>query len=277
MNIMHVLVSPLAVMGIMGGVFGVLLASAAVAFRVKRDERITNIRALLPGANCGGCGYPGCDGYAEGIVNDGVAPNKCVVAKGDIAAKIGDIMGVSVEASVPMRAFVKCRGTCAVSPRQIEYYGIHDCASAAAFPGGSPVECTFGCMGFGTCVKSCTFGALSIGPDGLPVVDASKCVGCGACVNVCPRGVLSLVPQTADVIVACNSHWKGPMVRKVCTAGCIACGMCAKNCPAGAITIEGDLAVIDQSKCIDCGKCAAKCPVKCIVTAQSCKVRKDIA
>ncbi|MBR0076028.1 MAG: RnfABCDGE type electron transport complex subunit B [Synergistaceae bacterium] len=277
MDIMHVFVTPLALMGIMGGVFGVILAIASIIFRVHQDERIGLIRAALPGANCGGCGYPGCDGYASGVVNEGAAVNKCSVGGAPVAQKIAEIMGVSAGDTTPMRAFLKCKGTCEAAPRQLTYDGIKDCASAATIPGGSPNSCPFGCIGLGTCVSVCQFGALSMGDDGLPKVEVSKCVGCGACVAACPKGIFTLVPVTADIIVECNSHWKGPMVKTVCSAGCIGCGVCAKVCPAGAIEIVNDLAVIDQNKCIKCGKCAQRCPAKCIKTGESVKVLEKSA
>ena len=269
MEYMHVFVSPLLLMGVIGGLFGVLLAIASVVFHVRQDERIGKIRAVLPGANCGGCGCPGCDSYADAVVNEGAAANRCVVGGAAVTAKISEIMGIKAEETVPVRAFVRCRGCPEHSPRTAGYDGIHDCSSAAVIPGGTPAACPFGCMGFGTCVKVCSFGAIAMGDDGLPKVDLSKCVGCGACVSACPKGVLALVPQTADVMVACNSHWKGPQVRSVCSAGCIACGLCAKNCPAEAITMDRDLAVIDPAKCTNCGLCAGKCPAKCIVTGQA--------
>ena len=277
MDIMHVFVTPLALMGIMGGVFGVLLAIASIIFMVHQDERIGLIRAALPGANCGGCGYPGCDGYASGVVNEGAAVNKCSVGGSPVAQKIAEIMGVTAGDTVPMRAFLKCKGTCEASPRQLVYDGIKDCKSAATIPGGSPNSCPFGCIGLGTCVSVCNFGALSMGDDGLPKVEVSKCVGCGACVANCPKGIFTLVPVTADIIVECNSHWKGPLVKSVCSAGCIGCGVCAKVCPAGAIEIVNDLAVINQNKCIKCGKCAQRCPAKCIKTGESVEVMQKSA
>ena len=277
MDIMHVMITPLALMGVMGLIFGIVLAIASIVFRVHQDERIGLIRAALPGANCGGCGYPGCDGYASGVVNEGAAVNKCSVGGAKVAEAIAKIMGVDAGATVPVRAFLKCKGTCEASPRQLIYDGIKDCRSAVTVPGGSPNACPFGCVGLGTCVKVCQFGALSMGDDGLPKVDVTKCVGCGACVSACPKGMLCLVPVTADVIVACNSHWKGPMVKSVCSAGCIGCTLCEKKCPKQAITIEHDLAVIDQSKCIKCGICAKVCPAKCIKTGEKVEVMKKSA
>lgn len=269
MSYMHVFVYPLAMMGIMGGVFGVLLAVASVVFRVTVDERVDRIRAALPGANCGGCGYPGCDSYASGVVNEGAAVNLCVVGGPSVSDIIAGIMGVTAEKTEPMRAFLRCKGTHAASPRLAIYDGIDDCSSAAIIPGGSPAACPFGCIGFGTCVKACEFGALSMSPDGLPVVNVERCVGCGACVSACPKNLFALVPHHADVIVACNSNWKGPQVRRVCKAGCLGCGVCAKVCPAQAITIDRDLATIDQTKCERCGLCAQKCPAHCIETGQA--------
>ena len=277
MNISHVMIAPLALMGIMGGIFGVLLAVASIVFRVHQDERIGLIRAVLPGANCGGCGYPGCDGYASGVVNEGAPVNKCSVGGAAVTEKIASIMGVDAGDSVPVRAFLRCKGTKECSPRQLIYEGIDDCRSAVTIPGGSPNACPFGCVGLGTCVKVCKFGALSMGEDGLPKVDIKKCVGCGACVEVCPKAMLCLEPVTADIIVACNSHWRGPAVKSVCSAGCIGCGVCAKVCPAQAIEVTNNLAVIDQSKCIKCGRCAAKCPAKCIKTGESLEVMKKSA
>ena len=276
MNFVHVMISPLALMGVMGGVFGILLAIASVAFRVHQDERIGKIRAALPGANCGGCGYPGCDGYASGVVNDGAPVNKCSVGGGNVAKIIAEIMGVDAGDSVPLRAFVRCKGDKDCSPRKLNYDGIDDCRSAATIPGGSPQACPFGCIGLGSCKKACNFGAITM-QNGLPVIDIKKCTGCGACVRTCPKAVLELLPQLADVIVACNSHWRGPAVKSVCSAGCIGCGVCSKICPVQAITIDNNLAVIDQSKCIKCGKCASKCPAKCIKTDQSIKKLKKSA
>ncbi|MDR3255900.1 MAG: RnfABCDGE type electron transport complex subunit B [Synergistaceae bacterium] len=254
---------PVLVLGSLGLLFGMLLAFASIKFYVETDKRMFMIRTILPGANCGGCGFPGCDGYADGIVSAGAKTNLCAAGGADLASGIAKIMGVESEISAPMRAFLKCKGSPDASKKIAVYEGIDDCRSAAILPGGSPKACPFGCIGFGTCVKVCIFGAISM-IDGLAAVDPGKCVGCGACVSACPKSVLALSPKTSNVQVLCNSNWKGPDVKRVCSAGCIGCGLCAKNCQAGAITVERNIALIDGSKCTNCGACLAKCPAKCI-------------
>ena len=254
---------PTLIMGVLGLAFGALLAFASIKFFVPTDERVSLIREILPGANCGGCGYPGCDGYAEGIVGEGAKTNLCAAGGSALAQGIAQIMGVESEGSVPVRSFLKCRGSAEFSQRNAIYEGIRDCRSAAMVPGGSPNACPFGCMGLGTCVRVCVFDALSI-VDGLASIDVSKCVGCGTCVATCPKKVLALVPRASNVQVFCNSTWRGPDVKKVCSVGCIGCGLCARACPESAITVTNNLASIDASKCTNCGTCVAKCPTKSI-------------
>lgn len=257
------IVYPVLVMGTLGLAFGALLAFASIKFFVPADPRVERIRAILPGANCGGCGYPGCDGYATGIVDENAKTNLCAAGGAALAEGIAEIMGVQAESAVPMRAFLKCKGSPEFSARNVIYSGIKDCRSATVLPGGSPNACPFGCMGFGTCVKVCVFGALRIEND-LAVVDPDKCVGCGTCVATCPKAVLTLVPKTSNVQVTCDSTWRGADVKRVCSAGCIGCGMCARACPEGAIAVENNLASIDWAKCTNCGACVAKCPTKSI-------------
>jgi Na+-translocating ferredoxin:NAD+ oxidoreductase RNF subunit RnfB len=254
---------PTAFMGILGLAFGALLAFASIKFFVPTDERVSRIREILPGANCGGCGYAGCDGYADGIVSEGAKTNLCAAGGPALAQGIAGIMGVASEKSVPVRSFLKCKGSPDKSERKAIYEGIEDCRSAAILPGGSPNACPFGCIGLGTCVKVCVFDALKI-ENGLATVDASKCVGCGTCVAICPKQVLTLIPQSANVQVNCCSKWRGPDVKRVCTVGCIGCGICAKVCTSQAITVENNVAVIDGLKCTNCGTCVEKCPAKSI-------------
>ena len=256
-------VYPVFVLGALGLVFGALLAYASIKFYVEVDERVSKIRELLPGANCGGCGYPGCDGYADGIVNSGAKINRCAAGGSELVSGIAGIMGVESVASVPVRAFLKCKGSPDKSKANAGYEGINDCRSAAILPGGSPKACPFGCIGFGTCVKGCVFGAMSI-KDGLAYADPDKCVGCGTCAAVCPKSVIELIPRASNFQVSCNSNWRGPDVKRVCSVGCIGCGVCAKVCQAGAITIERNIAKIDGLKCTNCGACASKCPAKSI-------------
>lgn len=252
---------PAIIMAVLGVAFGALLAFASIKFFVPVDERVSKIRAALPGANCGSCGYPGCDGYADGVVNEGAPVNKCAPGGAAAVDVIANVMGVSAGSSEPMRAFLKCKGTPTASPRNCEYEGVADCRSAVIVPGTTPNACPFGCIGLGTCVKVCSFGALSI-KDGLAYVDPVKCVGCGACIEACPKGVLSLIPSKSSEMVLCNSKWRGPEVKKVCSVGCIGCGLCVRNCPSEAITLNANLAVIDGTKCTGCGTCIEKCPVK---------------
>ena len=181
---------PTLVMGGLGVIFGALLAFASEKFYVAVDERQSKIREILPGANCGGCGYPGCDGYAEACVSGAAQPNKCAAGGPDVAAKIAEILGVTAEAAEPMVAFVKCHGTYDKTVKDCVYMGFDDCRSAAVVPGKGPASCTYGCLGFGTCVKVCQFDAIHV-KDGVAVVDREKCVGCGVCVTKCPTRALT--------------------------------------------------------------------------------------
>lgn len=264
---MNGMIYPALVMGGLGVVFGSLLAFASKKFYVEVDQRQTEIRALLPGANCGGCGFPGCDGYAEACAAGAAKLNLCAAAGPEVAAKIAEIMGVAAESAEPQAAFVKCQGSFAKTVKNCIYQGSEDCREAAVVPGRGPSSCAYGCMGFGTCVKVCAFGAIEI-VDGLAVVDREKCVGCGACAAECPRGVIAMAPKRSKIQVACSNPLKGPFVKQVCSVGCIGCTLCVKACPKEAIEMKGSLAVIDAAKCVNCGLCAQKCPVKAIADAR---------
>lgn len=260
---MNGILYPVAVMGSLGLVFGALLAFASKKFEVQLDPRQIQVRTVLPGANCGGCGYAGCDAYADAIVAEGAPINACAPGGAALVGRLAEIMGLDATADEPKVAFLKCLGTPAKTVKNSVYVGVPDCRQAAIVPGKGPTSCQFGCMGLGTCVRACVFGAMSIQND-LAVVDNEKCVGCGTCVTLCPRDVLSLIPRKTKVTVACNSPFKGPDVKKVCSVGCIGCTLCVKTCPVQAIEMKAALAEIDPQKCINCGLCIAKCPVKCI-------------
>src|SRR3712207_4280818 len=222
------------------------------------------VREALPGANCGGCGFAGCDAYADAVVNGGAAPNRCPVGGAAAAAKIAEVMGVKVDESEPKKAFVKCQGTCSNAKEKYEYFGSMTCIDAANAPGAGSKECSFGCLGLGSCVEACMFDAIHI-KDGIAVVDEEACVGCGACVSTCPKSVIDLIPVSKNVRISFNLHDKGLEVKNACATGCISCGMCARNCPKEAITMENNLPVINYENCVSCGICANKCPTHAIV------------
>ena len=260
------IIFPVFVMGGLGVLFGCLLAYASQKFAVEVDPRVAAIREALPGANCGGCGFPGCDGYAAACVEGSCPLNKCAAGGAPVAEKIAQIMGVAAEAADPQVAFVRCQGTHEMSPKNCVYLGISDCQSAIVVPGGGSTSCTFACLGFGSCVKACAFDAIHI-VNGVAKVDREKCVGCGSCMAACPRNVITMVPKKKKVHVACSNTMPGAFVRQVCKTGCIGCQMCVKVCPKKAISMKGALAVIDSSLCIGCGLCAMKCPAHAIDNA----------
>lgn len=251
-------------LGAMGLIFGWILAFASKKLAVESDPRIGEIIAVLPGANCGACGYPGCSGLAEAIVNGTAPVGSCPVGKAPVATKIALIMGVEFDNKFKSKyAKVVCQGGKQEQIDRFYYMGVKDCAAAGILNGG-PKTCEFGCLGLGNCVRACKFDALKINENGLPEVNLKLCTGCGACVSACPRGLMKLVDEDQQVMVLCKSHAKGPDVRKTCKVGCIGCGICAKNCPEQAISLINNLAEINPDKCIACGTCVEKCPMKTI-------------
>ena len=255
---------PVLSVGGMGVVFGACLGVASEVFKVEEDPRIGQVLECLPGANCGGCGFPGCGGCASAIVAGTAPVNACPVGGAAVAEKVGAIMGVAASSAEPVAAFVKCGGTCDKAKNKYDYFGIDDCNMAVQLAGQGAKSCSYGCLGSGSCVKACQFDAIHI-VDGVAVVDKEKCVACGACAAVCPRHLIDLVPYKAEHLVQCNSHDKGADVKKKCDAGCIGCTLCTKQCEADAIHMDNNVAVIDYEKCTNCGKCAEKCPAKVIL------------
>ncbi len=248
-------------LGIMGGVFGLVLAIASQVFHVEKDERLEPVTEALPGANCGGCGYSGCAAYAQAIIDGTAKLGLCAAGGSESVEKISAIMGIEAVAMERQVALVKCRGVNASVKGK--YEGIMDCAAAAKIAGGGPNKCSYGCMGFGNCVKACPEGAISV-ENGVAHVDHEKCIGCMACAAACPQGIIEAVPYSQDIVVACSSKEKGASLRKFCDIGCIGCKLCERTCAHDAIHVVDNLARIDYTKCISCSACAAKCPRKLI-------------
>lgn len=252
-----------SVLGGISIIIGVLLGIAGEKLQVEVDEKELQVRELLPGNNCGGCGYPGCDGLAKAIASGEAAADSCPVGGITVANKISEVMGVALEEKEKQVAFVKCGGTCDKAKKKYNYYGIKDCTKAVIAPGGGDKACSYGCLGYGSCVRNCLFDAIHV-IDGIAVVDKEKCVACGKCVKACPNNLIEMIPYSAEYKVQCFSKDKGKDVKLVCDAGCIGCKLCTRVCESDAITVENNLAKIDYDKCINCGKCAEKCPVKII-------------
>lgn len=261
---MKSLIFPIVSLGGMGLAFGLILGYASKKFKVEVDPKIPLVKDALPGANCGGCGYPGCDAYAEAVVNGDAAPTLCGPGGSSCSEKIAEILGVTVETADPKVAFVKCKGTCDKAKEKYIYYGIKDCRQAVVTPGGGSKACEYGCLGLGSCVEVCKFNALKI-VDGVAVVNEKNCVACGACVDICPKGLFDMVPAKSLVRIECNSKSRGKEVKDSCTVGCIGCTLCIKACPKDAMVMENNLPVIDYSKCVNCGLCAMKCPTNAIL------------
>ena len=256
----------IATVGGVGLLISIFLSVFGNIFKVEVDEREAAVLDELPGNNCGGCGYAGCANLAEAIAKGEAPANACPVGGAPVAEKVAAIMGLDAGDGKKMVAYVKCAGTCDKTKQSYTYSGINDCVMAKNVPGSGPKACDYGCLGFGSCVKVCQFGAINI-VDGIAVIDKEKCTSCGQCIKTCPNSLIELIPYDAKTVVSCSSKDKGPVVMKACSTGCIGCGICAKNCPAGAITVNNFLAHIDQDKCTHCGICSEKCPKKVILNA----------
>ena len=258
---MSVLYSVISLAGL-GLLFGVLITFASKKFEVEQDDRVEKIVEILPNANCGGCGFAGCQAYAKAVVDGDAEPDLCSAGGTEAAAKIGEILGIEVGQKEPVTAYVMCCGSAENTAPKYAYDGIDNCIAAVRVSGGFK-SCSFACLGFGNCVDACKFDAISI-QNGIAGVDTEKCVGCGACVKACPKALIHLVPKSAKYVVKCSSKDKGVDTKNNCKGGCIGCKICEKNCPSDAIKVVDNLAVIDYSKCTSCGVCFEKCPRKII-------------
>ncbi len=260
------IISATLVVGGAGIVIGILLGVAAKQLAVEADVNEELILDLLPGINCGACGYPGCEGCASAIASGEAGADACTVASSDVHVEIANLLGTEIEVSGRKVAFVKCAGTSDKTRDKLNYHGIEDCREADMAPGGGPKQCEYGCMGYGSCVRVCAFDAIHI-VDGIALVDKEKCTACELCITECPKDLIELVPyENTGHFVICNSNDKGREVKKACDIGCIACKLCEKACDYDAVHVKENLAKIDYDKCVNCGECAKKCPTGVILS-----------
>lgn len=269
---MDFIIYAVIVLGAIALIAAVVLYVASKKFAVYEDPRIGQVLEALPGANCGGCGFPGCSGMADALVKacdagslDGLL---CPVGGQETMSQVADLLGMAVANTDPKVAVVRCNGTCEKRPRVIEYSGLRTCAAMNATGTGETL-CGYGCLGCGDCTRACTFDAIHMNEEtGLPEVDEEKCVACGACVKACPRHIIELRkkgPKGRRMVVSCMNKDKGAVARKNCSAACIGCGKCEKECKFEAITISNNLSYIDPEKCRLCRKCEAACPTGAIL------------
>ena len=256
-------------LSLLGILAAVILYFVAQKFKVEEDPRIDDVEKMLPGANCGGCGFAGCRGLADALVSkDDISALFCPVGGAATMEGIATYLDKVAPKKEPTVATVRCGGVCSKRPRTNEYNGTKSCVIAASFYVGESA-CAYGCLGYGDCVEACAFDAIKVNPEtGIAEVDPDKCTACGACVKACPKKIIELRkkwPKNRAVYVACASKDKGAVTMKACKAGCIGCGKCAKVCAFDAITVENGLAYIDSQKCKLCRKCVNECPTGAIV------------
>ena len=269
---MNFILIAVIVLGAIGLIAALVLFAASKKFAVYEDPRIAQVCELLPGANCGGCGFAGCGAMADALVKGADAGSldglNCPVGGADVMGQVADLLGMAIANGEPKVAVVRCNGTCDNRPKVTEYVGLRTCAAMHAC-GAGETACGFGCLGCGDCVEACQFDAIRINAEtGIAEVDEEKCVACGACVKACPRQIIELRkkgPKGRRVYVSCVNKDKGAVSMKACKVSCIGCGKCERECPFGAITVGNNCSYIDFNKCRLCRKCERICPTHAIV------------
>ena len=265
MSIIAITILALCAIGVTAAI---ILYFVAQKFKVYEDPRIDEVEEALPAANCGGCGYPGCRGFAEALVKaDDISSFNCPVGGAAVMSHVGALLGHEIKAADPTVAVVRCNGTCENRPKTNQYDGATSCTIAASLYSGE-TGCQHGCLGLGECVDACNFDAMYMDKEtGLPVIIEDKCVSCGACVKACPNNIIELRkkgPKSRRIFVSCVNKDKGGVAKKACSVACIGCRKCEKECPFDAITVENNLAYIDYNKCKLCRKCVVVCPTNAI-------------
>lgn len=264
-----VVISSILGIGSLGLLFGAGLAYASKKFAVEVDPKIEMLLEELPGANCGGCGYPGCSGYAEAVVKSCADMTLCSPGGDEVVKKIAGILGVEAITSEAKVAVVQCRGDNEKAANRFNYDGVEDCSAAQIIMGGAK-GCVYGCLGLGSCVKACPFDAMYMADNGLPVVIEDKCTACGICVSTCPRGIMALIPVSQKVFLGCVSQDKAKAVKSVCSVGCIGCALCSKEkvTPSGSIEMVGNLPKIVKITSEDLKTAVEKCPTNSFVVRE---------
>ena len=253
----------LALLGSIGIFFGIGLAIAAHKFAVEKNPKVEEVMEVLPQAQCGGCGYAGCEGYARAVVeNPDVPPNLCFPGKEAVGNKVAKITGKEMAKRENSIARLRCDRQDGHVSHKHYYIGFDSCAAANLAYGG-PSKCQYACIGMGDCARACPFKAIEM-RDGMPFIHADRCVGCGKCAKTCPKQVIEIMPADAKVYVPCSSKGFGKEVKDVCEVGCIGCKACVRACPAGAVSVVDNLVHIDTHKCLSFeGNCAQACIEKC--------------
>jgi Na+-translocating ferredoxin:NAD+ oxidoreductase subunit B len=263
---MDLITISIAVLFGLGLTAALILSVASKLLYVKEDPRVEAVTEALPGANCGGCGYAGCEGYANAVINDpAVPPNKCCAGGAEVSEKVAALSGKAAGDSDPMVAFRRCDRNGGNVQTKFDYQGVPSCAAAKLVQDG-PYACRFSCLGFGDCVRACPFNAMQM-VNNIVYIDVEACTACGTCTRTCPNQILELIPKRSRVMVFCSSQDKAKDVTAVCEVGCISCQKCVKKCPAKAITMVDSRVHIDHAACLAYGEeckeiCVAECPRK---------------
>lgn len=258
---MTAIVSAFLIIAGLGAILGLGLAIADKKLSSPKDPKLEELEGMMPGANCGGCGFAGCSAYADAVYQGKVLPGLCTPGGEALAKRMAQVLGVEVEMTQRKVAYIFCSGDCENTTKDYDYKGIADCnAASILFKGDN--GCKYGCLHFGSCMSVCTTGAIKRLENGSLVVDQNLCLGCGSCTKVCPNGVIRLIPAQSPYVVACNSHDKGADVRKVCKVGCIGCRICETKFPEAGFSVDQNLATLDYDRmsCDEVQKASEACP-----------------